>query len=129
MSIGSQIEELLYDKNISQRRLAEDLKISPSTLNGYIRDYREPDAETLKILANYFDVTIDYLLEYNASDNENIDRFLNQDEKQLLGIYRGLKKDQQELLIEQGKLLLKMSSKKIQKSSITTSKTGSLKIK
>lgn len=129
MSIGSQIEELLYDKNISQKRLAEDLKISPSTLNGYIRDYREPDAETLKILANYFDVTIDYLLEYNASDNENIDRFLNQDEKQLLGIYRGLKKDQQELLIEQGKLLLKMSSKKIQKSSITTSKTGSLKIK
>ena len=129
MSIGEQIKELLYERKISQKQLAIDLNIPPTTLSGYIRDFREPDAEMLKSIASYFNVTVDYLLDFNLATPKN-ENTLNVNETKLIKIYRCLTAEQQELLIEQGKLLIKMKNKKRQiTSSDITSKTGSGKNK
>lgn len=129
MSIGNQIAELIYRKRVTQKQLAEDLNISPSTINNYIRDCREPDIETLKILASYFCVTIDYLLEYQVSTNDLTGKTVNKNEQELLNTYRCLNKEQQELLIEQGKLYINANSKKTSPPSTTTLRTGTEKNK
>lgn len=56
------LKELRYKKELSQRELASILNMSPSTIAMYETGQREPDAETLKKIADFFGVTIDYLL-------------------------------------------------------------------
>ena len=54
MKFGDILRNLINDREITQRRLASDLNIAPSTLGNYIQDSREPDLQTLKDIANYF---------------------------------------------------------------------------
>jgi transcriptional regulator with XRE-family HTH domain len=56
------LKELRSKKEISQRDLAKLLKLSPSTIAMYETGQREPDAETLKKIADFFNTTTDYLL-------------------------------------------------------------------
>jgi len=53
---------LRENKKITQAELSTILKISPSTIGMYEQGRREPDSSTLKKIANYFNVSIDYLL-------------------------------------------------------------------
>ena len=62
MKFGARLENLLEERNISQKQLSRELHIAPSTLNGYLRRNREPDFTTLIELAEYFEVSTDYLL-------------------------------------------------------------------
>lgn len=62
MKLSAQIKSLRKEKKISQRELAEQLNISPSTVGMYEVNQRVPDIETLKKMADYFDVSTDYLL-------------------------------------------------------------------
>jgi len=111
MSVGNKLDELLFNKHVSQKQLAEDLKMSPSTLNNYIRDYREPDIKTLKLIANYFGVTMDYLLEFKLDPKSAPYDMSNADEAELLELYRLLRLEQKEFLLEQTKLLVKLNNK------------------
>ena len=61
MSFGCMLRKLLLDRGITQKQLAIDMNIPSSTLGNYIQDSREPDFKTLKQLADYFDVSLDYL--------------------------------------------------------------------
>lgn len=56
------LSELRKDKKLSQRALSEILGLSHSTIGMYESGQREPNFETLKKLASYFNVSIDYLL-------------------------------------------------------------------
>ena len=53
---------LRNEKNMSQQELADALKISKSAINMYERGERQPNFETLELIADYFNVDIDYLL-------------------------------------------------------------------
>ena len=44
------------------KKLGEDINVAESTISLYETGKREPDYETLKKIAEYFDVSIDYLL-------------------------------------------------------------------
>ena len=56
------LKELREQKGITQAELSKDLKISPSTIGMYEQERREPGNDTLKLIADYFNVSIDYLL-------------------------------------------------------------------
>jgi repressor LexA len=58
----NRIKELRELKKLSQNVLAEKLNTKQSTISGYETGTREPDNDTLKRLAIFFDVSIDYLL-------------------------------------------------------------------
>ena len=56
------LKELRKKKNISQLKLAIDLNMNQNTISRYENLEREADYETLVKFADYFDVSLDYLL-------------------------------------------------------------------
>ena len=56
------LKKLRNEKNISQLKLALDLNMNQNAISRYENLEREADYETLIKFANYFDVSIDYLL-------------------------------------------------------------------
>lgn len=56
------IKELRNSKGVSQQKLAEALGVSRSTVAMWETGNSEPDSEMLITIANYFDVSVDYLL-------------------------------------------------------------------
>lgn len=62
MSFGSRLRGLRIERNMTQEDLANILKIARATVGRYETDERFPDKETLNTLADYFNVTVDYLL-------------------------------------------------------------------
>ncbi len=66
------LRELRKGKGISQLKLAMDLCMSQNSISRYETGEREADYATLIALADYFDVSIDYLLE--RTDKPQINR-------------------------------------------------------
>lgn len=56
------IKELRQQKGINQEQLAKEFGISQQTISSYEKGIREPDIATLKGMADFFSVSIDYLL-------------------------------------------------------------------
>jgi len=50
---------------LTQTNIANALHIGQSTYNRYERGVREPDHETLKKIADYFHVSLDFLLKHD----------------------------------------------------------------
>lgn len=59
---ADRIKMLRESKNLQQKELAKQLNIATSTYNNYEKGIREPDYIFLKTIANYFNVTTDFLL-------------------------------------------------------------------
>lgn len=70
MSFGAIIRKLRLDKNMTQEQLAEVLSISAQAVSRWETNLALPDISLLPVLANYFDVTTDYLLEVDISKKE-----------------------------------------------------------
>ena len=56
------LKELRIQHNITQLKLAMDLNISQNTVSRYETGERQMGYETLIAIADYFDVSLDYLL-------------------------------------------------------------------
>lgn len=61
--VGDRIRQLREDREISQKTLAEFINVSPSTVGMYEQGRRVPSTEILNLIATFFDVTSDFLLE------------------------------------------------------------------
>ena len=72
------IKELREEKNISQLELAKKLNLTQQSISLYEKGDREPSIDVLKSIANFFNVSLDYLL--GKSDIRNYD----EDEKEFL---------------------------------------------
>lgn len=53
---------LRQERNLSQQELAERMNISKSTVGMYEQGKREPNFETLEMIADFFNVDTDYLI-------------------------------------------------------------------
>ena len=58
----NRIKRLREEKGIFQKDLAKLLKVSVPAINYYENEKRAMDTETASILADYFDVSVDFLL-------------------------------------------------------------------
>ena len=56
------LKELRKERKISQLKLAMDLNMNQNSISRYENEERQADYATLIKLADYFDVSIDYLL-------------------------------------------------------------------
>lgn len=115
MTISEALRTLLEEHDLTQKQLALDLNVAPSTLGGYVQGTSEPDVATLKRIASYFQVSMDYLLDFP----KNSDAVPGENE--LLRIFRSLSEKERELFLEQGKLLLRFNQKEKSYSSISQS--------
>lgn len=61
--IGERIQYLREEKKMTQQELADELKISKSSLASYEQNARKPSVDTIVQLAKFFNVTSDYILE------------------------------------------------------------------
>ena len=91
---GDRLSELLDEKNISQKEFAKMLNIAPTTLNGYIRNRRQPDFDIVKDIARALDVSTDCLLGYSG------EQVLSVQESSLINKLRGLTKEQREMIYD-----------------------------
>jgi len=60
--VNFRMKELKKARKISQLKLAMELNMNQNTVSRYENMEREADYHTLILIADYFDVTLDYLL-------------------------------------------------------------------
>ena len=56
------LREIRIKKKLNQQKVAMDLGISREAISHYENGKRSPSIETLVILSNYYNVSIDYLI-------------------------------------------------------------------
>ena len=62
MNFANTLKNLREANNVTQEQLAEYLKVTRPTIAGYETKSRQPDYERLQKIADYFQVSIDYLI-------------------------------------------------------------------
>ena len=105
MEFGDILRKLIEERDLTQKQVANDLSIAPSTIGGYVQNSSEPDFNTIKALARYFNVSIDYLLDFRTGKTKT------HQEDELMNIFRSLTSQQKDLYIEQGKAFYKINKK------------------
>ena len=96
MTFSEKLRLLIEENDLTQKGLANELHIPVSTFGGYVQGTSEPDFQTLVMIAKYFGVSADYLLN-NYSDDVKSD-----DEAELLRVFRLLFPDDRKIFVEQG---------------------------
>ena len=66
------LRQIRKSKGISQLKLAMDLNTNQNTISRYETGEREPGIDELIKIADYFHISIDYLLE--RTDNPNMQK-------------------------------------------------------
>lgn len=70
--VNERIKELRKLKNITQKQLAQFVNLSERGIQNYELGLRSPTCEVLIALADYFDISIDYLV--GRTDNPKMNR-------------------------------------------------------
>jgi HTH-type transcriptional regulator, competence development regulator len=60
--LGDRLRKLRLDKKLTQEELGKKINVTKVSISGYENGNRTPDTETLQKLADFFNVTTDYLL-------------------------------------------------------------------
>ena len=110
MYFAKMLRRLIEESEITQKQLAEEIKISPSTLANYVQGTRSPDYDTLMAIARYFSVTTDFLLGFC------LDKADDYQEMTLLQVFRSLSPGQRDIYIEQGRAFVRTNRKEQAKS-------------
>ncbi len=71
VTLGQRLRLLIKEKRMKQKEIGEALGVKLSTLSGYINDKREPTLASLKEMAGYFNVTVDFLIGYSDERGYN----------------------------------------------------------
>ncbi len=109
MDIGKKIRTLRLQRSIPQNDLAQILGVSKSTMSNYERNYSTPDPDILVKIADYFNVSIDYLFDYEESHKLELTKesddynhpnaaVLNKDEWNVLNYYNRLKDENKDYI-------------------------------
>ena len=72
MKAETRIKQLREQKGITQLKMAMDLNMNQNTISRYESGVHQADYNTLIAIADYFDVSIDYIL--MRTDNPHLNR-------------------------------------------------------
>lgn len=96
MTTGKMVANVRESRGVLQKELAKAINIDPVVLNRIEKDKRPARGDELKAIADYFNVSTDYLL---GRDNFNQNTSLSKEEKNLLRGFDSLTADGKNLLI------------------------------
>ncbi len=85
--------ELRNSQKLNQEELANKLGIKKTTYWSYETGRTEPDIETLKKIADYFDVSLDYLCDRQNKNTLQLDS-LSEAQKKLINMIKPLSDEQ-----------------------------------
>ena len=83
-------------RKITQKQLADFLKIGVSTVSGWERGAYTPDIDTLFLICNFLEVSLSDMCGLLSSENT----IMNDDESKLLNTYKSLNADGKKKLLE-----------------------------
>ena len=63
MDFGNRLRKLRKEKNMTQEELAKLINSTKANISKYETGKVEPNIETIRFFADYFDVSVDYLLD------------------------------------------------------------------
>lgn len=75
MTFGERLRELRESRGLRQSDIADAIGISSVMIVNYEKGVKSPQIEKLKLLADFFGVTVDYLLGNESSVNELEEEF------------------------------------------------------
>lgn len=125
--IGDEIRLLRIRRDITQKELAKQINVAPSTVSMYEQNRRMPDIETIKRIASYFNVRVEVLLDAAVPTQEAVATSQQEDdsslsgtalseaEHMLLDTFRTLPKEEQYILIGKAFELKRSTENKIPK--------------
>lgn len=87
------LKELRQNLHCTQEKIANDLNIARTTYRNYENGDREPSLEFLIKIADYFDISLDYLLGRQNNNLLFIDS-LSPAKKELISMIKGLNEDE-----------------------------------
>ncbi len=99
--IMNNLKSLRLAKGLSQQALAQKFGCSQQSIYKYENHITEPDFNMLKTMADFFDVSVDYLIGYSSCAHkiEEIEETaLNENELLLLRKYRSLSPSSKKIL-------------------------------
>ena len=71
---GDRLKELRISKNLSQEELSNILNVRKSSISNWETGKATPTFDMLTKIAQYFGVTIDYLLNFTQEDMDNMEK-------------------------------------------------------
>ena len=102
------IKELRKEKGLTQEKFAKVIGVSRSAISMYEIDASEPDFNILNRIADFFNVSIDYILGREKRINESKNSTpLTEREQELLNIFRKCDKGEQSRILGYSESLLK----------------------
>lgn len=105
---SKKMKELRKEKNITQDEIAKKIHISTRQYNSYETGQRTPTIQVLIDLANYYNVTLDYI---TGNEKKRLEPTTNK-ERQILMKYRQLKKEYQKKIEERIDTLQEIQNEK-----------------
>lgn len=77
--LKDRIKSLRTRKKLTQSEMAKRIGVARTTYAMYEQGHREPDYETLEKIADYFEVSIDYLLgrDSKVNDEQAFEKWMN----------------------------------------------------
>lgn len=100
----NRIDNLLNERNLRRADLCRAVGISDSTIRTWITRNASPSVEAAFRVAQFFGVTVEYLVTGKTPD-ESPGLFLSADEEEIIDIYRALDKRGKEELKQITKVL------------------------
>ena len=103
--MGKKFNEILIglrkSSGLTQEEFAKKIGVSRSAIGNYEKGVRRPDFETTEAIADYFNVSLGYLMGRDESDKELYDRYREQlvareKEKKIIELYRKLNTEGQQ---------------------------------
>ena len=71
---GDRLKELRKGKNLTQEEIGELCEVGKTTISNWENNITQPPFEIVNKLAQYFGVSVEYLLNFNQDDLDKIER-------------------------------------------------------
>ena len=99
--------ELRKANGLRQIDIANHIGVTKQGYSNYEKGLRDPDYVTLQKIADYYGVTVDYILGRDTDELGNVLTPLTDGEKALLDLFNRVPKEQQQLVLDMVAVALK----------------------
>lgn len=105
MTFSERLLELIKEKKTNKNRMQQELNLNKSSILNWTQRGNIPNGETLALIANYFNVSVDYLLgQSDVRQNKKAARNGSLD-SEIIRLFESLPPEEQAKMIEYGELL------------------------
>ena len=106
---GSRAKDWITDHDVTQKKLAKEFHITEAMFSNYLNGRNDIPVEILVKIAQYFEITTDYLVGLSDSPVPTIN--LTRAERDLIDGFRALSKNQKELIMQNIRLMCEQNQR------------------